>query len=126
MLRAANKNFEVCVFTASTPQYADAVLNYLDPTGELIQHRFYRNSCVRTQYGDYIKDLRIFRNISLENIILVDNAVTSFGEQLSNGIPIPSYKEDPDDRELNHLIKYLDVCVHYEDMREVNAQAFQL
>lgn len=81
---------------------------------------------MRTQYGDYIKDLRIFRNISLENLILVDNAVTSFGEQLSNGIPIPSYKEDPDDRELVHLIKYLDVVLHYEDMREANAQAFML
>ena len=36
LLVAANKCYEVCVFTASTPQYADAIIDYLDPTGQLI------------------------------------------------------------------------------------------
>ena len=36
LLEAANRNYEVCVFTASTPQYADAIIDYLDPTGQLI------------------------------------------------------------------------------------------
>lgn len=126
LLEAANKNYEVCVFTASTPLYADTILNYLDPTGQLIQHRFYRPSCVRTADGEYIKDLRIFRNVSLKDMLLVDNAVYSFGAQLSNGIPIPSFKEDPDDIEFLHLIKYLDKCAACDDVREMNRAAFQL
>lgn len=36
LLEAANTNYEVCVFTASMKGYADAFLDYLDPTGELI------------------------------------------------------------------------------------------
>ena len=36
LLRAANKYFEVCVFTASTPQYADSIIDHLDPKGDLI------------------------------------------------------------------------------------------
>jgi len=36
LLEAANKHYEVCVFTASTPQYADSIVDYLDPTGRLI------------------------------------------------------------------------------------------
>lgn len=43
-LKAANEMFQVIVFTASHKCYADVVLDYLDPTGELIQYRLYRDS----------------------------------------------------------------------------------
>jgi len=69
----------VCVFTASNKEYADTILDYIDPTGTLIQHRFYRESCIKTTDNVYIKDLRIFRNVNLKDIIIVDNAVYSFG-----------------------------------------------
>ena len=78
-MEKANQHYEVAVFTASTSVYADTVLNYLDPDKTLIQHRFYRQSCVRAPDGEYIKDLRIFKNVSLKNMLLVDNAVWSFG-----------------------------------------------
>ena len=124
LLQAANKNYEVCVFTASTPQYADSIVDYLDPTGELIQHRFYRNTCVKTESGEYIKDLRVFKNVDIKNILLVDNAVYSFGLQLSNGIPIASFKEDPQDREFIYLIPHLDACAEHDDVREYNKHKF--
>ena len=60
----------------------------------------------------------------MKSMLLVDNAVYSFSEQLSNGIPIPSFKEDPDDIEFLHLIKYLEKCAQYEDVRYINRQAF--
>ena len=120
LLEAANKHFEVCVFTASTPQYADSIIDYLDPTGQLIQHRFYRNTCVKTEGGEYIKDLRVFKNIPLKNILLVDNAVYSFGLQLDNGIPITSFKEDPEDHEFDNLIFHLEACAQCDDVREYN------
>jgi len=79
LLESANLHYEVAVFTASTPQYADAIIDHLDPSGTLIQHRFYRNQCIKTEGGEYIKDLRVFKNIDLKNVLLVDNAVYSFG-----------------------------------------------
>lgn len=109
VLEAANKNFEVVVFTASNAEYANNVINYIDPTGELIQHRFFRPHCI-LQEDVYIKDLRIFKNVDLKDILIVDNAVYSFGEQIDNGIPITPYKEDPGDTEFLNLIKYLDKC----------------
>jgi CTD small phosphatase-like protein 2 len=113
------------VFTASHPGYADNVINHIDPTGELIQHRFYRQHCI-LQDDVYVKDLRIFKNVSLKEIILVDNAVYSFGEQLENGIPITPFKEDPRDTEFLNLIKYLDKIKDVEDVREYNNKAFSL
>jgi CTD small phosphatase-like protein 2 len=77
-LLEANKHFEVIVFTASHKCYADTVLDYLDPTGELIAHRLYRDSCVMVD-GIYIKDLRILANRKLSEVVIVDNAAYSFG-----------------------------------------------
>lgn len=74
----------------------------------------------------YVKDLRIFKNVPLKDILIVDNAVYSFGEQVDNGIPITPFKEDPRDTEFLHLIKYLEMCAEVHDVREINRKAFQL
>ena len=92
LLAFANQHFEVIVFTASHQNYADAILDHLDPTGTLIHHRLYRPSCVKTEEGVYIKDLRVV-NRDLKDVALVDNAVFSFGFQLDNGVPIAAYRE---------------------------------
>jgi CTD small phosphatase-like protein 2 len=78
-LELANKYFEVIVFTASHKFYADVILDYMDPDGTLIQHRLYREHCIGTDDNVYIKDLRIFEGRDLKDIIIVDNAVYSFG-----------------------------------------------
>lgn len=60
-------------------------------------------------------------------MILVDNAVYSFGFQLDNGIPIiPYYDDKENDEELMHLIYYFN-CIHESpDVRIQNRKAFQL
>ena len=73
------------------------MLNHLDPTGELIHHRLYRDNCVVVQ-GVFMKDLRIISERSLQNIVIVDNACYSFGYQLDNGIPIISWHDDKTDK----------------------------
>ena len=81
-LREAGKHFEVVVFTASVKDYADAILDFLDPEDSLIHHRFYRDSCIQRVFPQgekfYVKDLRIFENFDLKDIVIVDNAVYSF------------------------------------------------
>ena len=62
--------------------------------------RLYRQHCIKTNEGVYIKDLRVVRNRKLKDIILVDNAVYSFGFQLTNGVPILPFYENKSDREL--------------------------
>ena len=124
-LREVNKYFEVFVFTASHPCYANVVLDYLDPKGELIHHRFFRDSCINTG-GVFIKDLRIIGNRNLKDMIIVDNAAYSFGYQLDNGIPIVSWHDDPYDKELYNLIDYVQSLAAVDDIRDVNEQTFHL
>mmetsp|Transcript_2880 Transcript_2880/g.3934 ORF Transcript_2880/g.3934 Transcript_2880/m.3934 type:complete len:207 (+) Transcript_2880:1975-2595(+) len=77
-LQEANKMFQVIVFTASHQTYADAILDYVDPERELFQYRMYRQHCVQTPEGYYVKDLRIIANRRMEDMVIVDNSVYSF------------------------------------------------
>ena len=125
LLEEAHKLFEVVVFTASDQGYADAVLDYLDPSKELIDLRLYRNSCVFVG-GVFLKDLRILRHRELKDTVLVDNLVYSFGNQLSNGVPVMSWYDDQTDEELFKLIGYLKRLAAADDVRTLNDTHFQL
>ena len=53
-----------------------------------------------------VKDLRHISD-KLESIVLIDNSISSFSRQLSNGIWIKSFYGDIHDAELLYLCKYL-------------------
>ena len=59
-------------------------------------------------------------------MVIVDNAVYSFGFQLDNGIPIIPFYNNKEDEELLHLMNYLNTLAYFEDLRLQNAKAFQL
>lgn len=87
----------------------------------------YRDHCIRTPEGIYIKDLRIIKNREIEDLLIVDNAVYSFGYQLDNGIPIiPYYDDKENDEELMHLIYYFTCIYNSPDVRIQNRKAFML
>ena len=109
LMDSVKNDWEIAVFTASCQNYADTILDYLDPENEYFKNRFYRETCWKSPEGVYIKDLRVFTQWEMSNIILVDNAVYSFGFQLDNGIPIFPYIQGKDDKQLLYLKEYLQV-----------------
>jgi Dullard-like phosphatase family protein len=124
-LEEVSKYFEVGIFTASVPEYADAVINYLDPDNKFIKFRLYRNNCINV--GDLlrVKNLKILKNIPLNKIILVDNNMYSFTPQLNNGILINSFFNDKNDNELSNVLSYLiNYIIPCNDVRKVNEEFF--
>ena len=107
MLSEASKCMQIVVFTASHQAYADAILDYLDPQNRYFSYRLYRQHCVLTPEGYYVKDLRIIKNRHLRDVVLVDNSVYSFAYQVDNGVPIISFYDNPQDEELLHLVYYV-------------------
>lgn len=79
ILKELSKFCEIIVFTASHECYANPVINYLDPENNLIDYVLYRDQCVISEEGVHIKDLRVIGNRDIKDIIIVDNAVYSFG-----------------------------------------------
>lgn len=127
ILRELSKEFEIMVFTASVSCYADAVLDLLDPENEFISYRLYRQHCVATDDGNYIKDLRVIGGgRHLQNMVLVDNSALSYGYQIDNGIPIVPFYHNYNDNELKNLAEYIKLLADVPDVREVNKKAFKM
>jgi CTD small phosphatase-like protein 2 len=77
VLKELRKDCEIIVFTASHENYMKPILQHIDPYGEIFDFMFHRESCVN-HYGMYLKDLRIFGNRDLSQMVLIDNATYSF------------------------------------------------
>lgn len=123
-LKAVSKDWEIVIFTASTSAYADQVCNIIDPTGNLIHHRLFRESCTNVE-GNYIKDLSCLGR-DLRKTILVDNSPHTFSLQVNNGIPIQSWYEDSNDTELGVLLDILNEIQHEDDVRTYIKEEFEV
>ena len=123
-LRRLKKDWELILFTASAPEYANRIINAIDPDGSLFNFRLYRKNCYLTEKGIYIKDLRIVER-PLERVLLIDNAAYSYGFQPFNGIPIIPFLGSRQDAELLFLSDYLDYIKDAPDFRKVNKEMFK-
>lgn len=85
-----------------------------------------RNGTPTAYSGFYIKDLRIIKNRSLKDIIMVDNLVHSFGLQIDNGIPILEFQDNPKDEELKHIESILMDLKELDDVRPYLDKRLQL
>lgn len=61
-----------------------------------------------TPEGIHIKNLEVLGNRDLKNVVIIDNAVYSFGYQLDNGIPMIPFYDNRSDKELVLLMQYLE------------------
>ena len=125
ILRDLKEKFEIVIFTASHSSYANTVLDFIDPDKILIKKRLFRENCLQTEQGIFIKDLKIFVDRKPENIILVDNALYSFAYQIDNGIPIIPFYDNKQDKELMSLKMYLESLYFSKDFREINKKTFK-
>ena len=53
-LEKVSQHFEVIIFTASLPSYANPIIDQIDPNGKYIHHRLFRHSCIFMR-GHFIK-----------------------------------------------------------------------
>lgn len=96
------KYYEIMIFTAAIQEYADEILNKLDPEGNLISYRLYRQHTSLSN-NTYVKDIsRIGRD--MKRIIIIDNVWENFQCQPENGIFIKTWKSDVNDRDLIDLM----------------------
>lgn len=113
------------VFTASHACYANPVIDYLDPEHKLVSKRLFRDNCRQVSESLYVKDLTVFKNRNLKNMVLIDNAAYSYCLQLDNGIPIVPFYNNKKDTELRELANFLIQLADEEDVRPVLRDKFK-
>ncbi len=106
-LSYASANFEVILFTCSNKEYADIVMDLIDPDYNYFDYRLYRDDCIEIVPNVFTKDLRIFTNRNIKDIILIDNSLISMLNQLDNGYLITPFTCNRNDREFYALINFL-------------------
>ena len=97
--------YEIIIFTASTKEYADLIINILDPTKEFFSHRLYRESTTAIN-NEITKNLNLV-NRDLKKVVFIDNMISNFKLQPDNGIHIKTWTNDIWDKQLLYLLKFL-------------------
>ncbi|KAK3533607.1 hypothetical protein QTP70_023392 [Hemibagrus guttatus] len=116
-LQAMMKHFEMFVYTSAKKEYAEMIVDILDPRKKIFRHRLYQDDCTCV-LGHYIKDLGVLER-DLSKTVILGNAPHTFPYHLMNMIPIKSWCGDKEDKELQRLIPYLEKLTQANDFRTV-------
>ena len=104
-LEEMSNYYEIVIFTASVKDYADTILDQLDPEHKFISYRLYREHTTVLK-RTYLKDIsKLGRDLS--KVIIIDNASDNFRLQTDNGIFINTWIDDQTDTILFDLIPIL-------------------
>lgn len=103
------------------------VVDYLERDDALFDHVLHRDHClVHESRGMIVKDLSLLQSgRKMEDMVIIDNKVTSYALNLENGIPIKDFIGDRQDRELKQLTMYLmSRILNAKDVRAVIKEDF--
>ncbi|CAD8142595.1 unnamed protein product [Paramecium octaurelia] len=125
MLSILSQFYELILFTASFQQYADQILEFIDPKKQIFSYRLYRDSCITLGDGLLVKDLRVLEGRNLESMALVDNSAYCYFLQPDNGIPIIPFEDNKKDKELIFLTDYLIKCEKHPNWLEHHKHHFK-
>lgn len=93
------------IFTASTKDYADLIIDVIDPNKEFIKHRYYRDH-TSIMNMEVVKDLTKIKR-DLKRTILIDNLESNLKLQPNNGLHIKTWTDDIFDKQLLYIGKIL-------------------
>ena len=113
------KIYEIVIFTASLPEYANLILDLLD-TNHVIKGRLFRKQCIEYN-GSLVKDLSMIGRPT-ETTLIVDNDPESYMLQPCNGILSNTWKTDPFCTELLEMAHFLERIVDEIDLRLYTAE----
>lgn len=99
------KHYEIVIFSAGLPYVVDPVVSALDPNGQLVMWRLYRD-CTTYRDGQHIKDLSRL-NRDLNKVVMIDDDAEYCQDQPENALLVSRWEGDRNDRELLDLIPLL-------------------
>ena len=114
-LQKMGQLYEIVIFTASVSKYADPLLDIIDKN-HTCSCRLFREHCSMVGIT-YIKDLKKLGR-DLKDIIIVDNSPLSYSLNYENGLPILTWLDDKNDKELYNITPILEFLSNVYDVRD--------
>jgi Dullard-like phosphatase family protein len=114
-LEKMSKKFEIIIFTASISKYAGPLLDILDKDKNC-SFRLFREHCTLLN-SSFVKDLKKLGR-DLKDVIIVDNSPMAYLLNSYNGLPILTWFDDKNDKELFKIIPILDFLSLVPDVRD--------
>ena len=118
-LQNMGKIYEIVIFTASVSKYADPLLDIIDKEKNC-KFRLFREHCT-TVNACYIKEIQKLGR-DLKDVVIVDNSPLSYALNPENGLPIITWFEDKEDRELYNISSILEFLSFVPDVRNYICQ----
>ena len=107
--------FEIVIFTASISKYAGPLLDLLDKK-KFCNFRLFREHCTLLN-SSFVKDLKKLGR-DLKDVIIVDNSPLAYLLNSDNGLPIMTWFDDKNDRELYKITPILEFLSMVPDVRD--------
>ena len=114
-LEKMSKKFEIVIFTASISKYAGPLLDILDKE-KFCSFRLFREHCTFLN-SSFVKDLKKLGR-DLKDVIIVDNSPLAYLLNSDNGLPILTWFDDENDKELYKIIPILEFLSSVPDVRD--------
>lgn len=137
-LQKLASKYELIVFTAGTPAYAELIVDYFEKymnfetrvpySLKLFSHVLYSTECTQIKVRGLpivIKDLRRLGR-DMKTTVIIDNSPLAIGYALDNTIPIIDFFGDKGDRELISMVKWVDQFFMNDDVRIPLAKTYGL
>lgn len=125
-LEKLSQLYEIVVWTAGVQDYAEPILDQIDPEKTMFKKRMYRTECIKADMF-FVKDLDVILDREKANMVIVDNSILSFAFDLANGVPINSYMgNEEEDKDLLYMVSFLEEAFYQNDMRKACEEAFNL
>ncbi|CDR95165.1 NLI interacting factor-like phosphatase family protein, putative [Babesia bigemina] len=118
-LMEMRKRYEIVLYSASQPLYADACLNYAC-VNHLFDRKLYRNDCIVGHGGAFVKDLCKI-NSDLSKVVVLQNPLQSNAHISANSLFIDSWSGGRHDTALLDIMPLLQALSHVDDVRHILA-----
>eukprot|EP01017_Pseudomicrothorax_dubius_P047567 TRINITY_DN8565_c0_g3_i2.p1 TRINITY_DN8565_c0_g3~~TRINITY_DN8565_c0_g3_i2.p1 ORF type:complete len:142 (+),score=46.37 TRINITY_DN8565_c0_g3_i2:159-584(+) len=99
--------------------YAMSILEKIDPTHSIFAGRLGRESLV-IEKGQLIKDLK-YLNRDPRRVVVVEKDPTRLKNQPENGLYVPEFNGDTEDKTLFEILPFLDYLAR-QDVRDVREE----
>ena len=113
-LECMGKIYEIVIFTASVSKYADPLLDILDKDKNC-KYRLFREHCTPIN-ACFVKEIKKLGR-ELKDTVIVDNSPMSYALNPENGLPILTWFDDKEDRELYNISSILEFLSFVPDVR---------